>query len=278
MTDQSRSTKLPRTDSILDSILERTLEDVALRKSLAPRDVLERRAGRRPEALSLRTALQRPGMSVIAEFKRASPSKGRFPVEIEPEDVARSYVAGGASAISVLTDEPFFQGSLGDLAAVGVIARPNGVPILRKDFIVDEYQILEARAAGADAILLIVAALDDARLAYLAGFAASHGMDALVEVHDGQEMVRAADVGATIIGINNRDLKSFRVDLVVSETLAPTAPGGAVVVAESGIASREDVERLAAVGVDAILVGESLILSDDRAAAIGALIGVTEQS
>ena len=267
-----------RTDSILDTILVRTMEDVVLRKEVTSRAQLERRAADRPAALSLRDVLSRPGMAVIAEFKRASPSKGRFPVEIEPEDVARSYVAGGASAISVLTDEPFFQGSLDDLVAVGGVARPGGVPILRKDFIIGEYQIVEARAAGTDAILLIVAALDDARLAHLRAFAASHGMEALVEVHDAQEMVRAADAGATIIGINNRDLRSFHVDLAVSESLAPTAPAGAVVVAESGIAGRHDVERLAAVGVDAILVGESLILSDDRAAAIELLLGETDKS
>ena len=262
-----------RTDSILDTILERTLSDVALRKASVPLEELQRRGHGRPKALSLRDALQRPGMSVIAEFKRASPSKGRFPVEIEPRDVARSYVAGGAAAISVLTDGPFFQGSLQDLEAVGSVARPAGVPILRKDFIVDKYQIVEARAAGADAILLIVAALEDDQLDRLRSFAAALGMDSLVEVHDAQEMVRAAELGATIIGINNRDLRSFHVDLGISKTLTPAAPSGAVVVAESGIGTRLDVERLAAVGVDAILVGESLILSDDRASAIRSLVG-----
>lgn len=271
--DDSRRDPRQRTDSILDAIIDRTVADVALRKEATSRQMLEGWAAERPPALSLRAALQRPGMSVIAEFKRASPSKGRFPVEIEPAEVARSYVKGGASAISVLTDGPFFQGSLDDLTAVGEIAWPVGAPVLRKDFIVDDYQIVEARAAGADAVLLIVAALEDSRLIALQAFAARLGMDALVEVHDAQEMVRAADAGARIIGINNRDLRTFHVDLGISETLAPAAPVDTVVVAESGIRNRRDVERLVAAGVDAILVGESLILSDDRAAAIRTLVG-----
>lgn len=271
--DDSRRDPRQRTDSILDAIIDRTVADVALRKEATSRQMLEGWAAERPPALSLRSALQRPGMSVIAEFKRASPSKGRFPVEIEPAEVARSYVKGGASAISVLTDGPFFQGSLDDLTAVGEIAWPVGAPVLRKDFIVDDYQIVEARAAGADAVLLIVTALEDSRLIALQAFAARLGMDALVEVHDPQEMVRAADAGARIIGINNRDLRTFHVDLGISETLAPAAPVDTVVVAESGIRNRRDVERLVAAGVDAILVGESLILSDDRAAAIRTLVG-----
>lgn len=271
--DDSRRDPRQRTDSILDAIIDRTVADVALRKEATSRQMLEGWAAERPPALSLRAALQRPGMSVIAELKRASPSKGRFPVEIEPAEVARSYVKGGASAISVLTDGPFFQGSLDDLTAVGEIAWPVGAPVLRKDFIVDDYQIVEARAAGADAVLLIVAALEDSRLIALQAFAARLGMDALVEVHDAQEMVRAADAGARIIGINNRDLRTFHVDLGISETLVPAAPVDTVVVAESGIRNRRDVERLVAAGVDAILVGESLILSDDRAAAIRTLVG-----
>ena len=264
-----------RTDSILDTILARTVTDVADRKETTPREQLERLAADRPAAISLRTVLERPGISVIAEFKRASPSKGRFPVEMEPAEVARSYIAGGVAAISVLTNEPFFQGSLDDLRVIADVARPAGVAMLRKDSIVDEYQIVEARAAGADAILLIVAALHDAQLMDLRAFAAGLGMDALVEVHDAQEMVQAAEAGASIIGINNRDLRTFRVDLGISETLAPTAPTGAVVVAESGIGSREDVARLTAAGVDAILVGESLILSDDRTMAIHSLVGAS---
>ena len=278
MSDDPGRPPMGRTDSILDTILVRTVEDIALRKEITARAELERIAADRPAALSLRSVLSRPGMAVIAEFKRASPSKGRFPVEIEPEEVAVSYVAGGAAAISILTDGPFFQGSLDDLSAVAAIARPGGVAVLRKDFIVDEYQIVEARAAGADAILLIVAALDDRRLVELQSFAARIGMDALVEVHDAAEMLRAAEAGATIIGINNRDLRTFRVDLGLSERLAPSAPEGAVVVAESGIGTRADVERLQDAGVDAILVGESLILSEDRAAAIGLLVGAPVRS
>lgn len=261
------------TDTILDTILDRTVRDVARRKDAVSLRELERRANDRPDPLSLASALRRPGIAVIAEFKRASPSKGRFPIEIDPLEVAGSYVAGGASAISVLTDGPFFQGSLDDLRAVAGIGRPAGVPVLRKDFVVDEYQIAEARAAGADAVLLIVAALEDSRLVSLQACAAGMGMDALVEVHDAREMLRAANTGAAIIGINNRDLRTFRVDLGISEMLAPMAPADTVIVAESGIGNRGDVERLVTVGVDAILVGESLILSEDRAGAIRSLSG-----
>ena len=261
------------TDSILDTILARTVTDVADRMAAVDLATLEKRAAAMTPALSLREALATPTLSVIAEFKRASPSKGRFPVDIEPTSVATSYVAGGAAAISVLTDGPFFQGTLADLTAVGTVARPAGVPVLRKDFVVGEYQIAEARAAGADAVLLIVAALDDATLARLLGYAADLGMDCLVEVHDAREMVRAGEGGATVIGINNRDLRTFDVDLGLSERLASAAPSGAVVIAESGIRGRADVERLIAAGVDAILVGESLILSGDRAAAIRTLTG-----
>ena len=278
MSDDLRPPPMRHTDSILDAILVRTVEDVALRQEIISRGELERRVADQPAALSLRDVLSKPGMAVIAEFKRASPSKGRFPVEMEPGEVAGSYVAGGAAAISVLTDEPFFQGSLDDLAAVSKVARPAGVAVLRKDFIVDEYQILEARAAGADAVLLIVAALDDRQLVALHSVAAKVGMDALVEVHDAAEMTRAVAAGATIVGINNRDLRTFAVDLSLSESLARSAPAGAVVVAESGIGTREDVQRLEAAGVDAILVGESLILSRDRAAAIRLLVGVAERT
>jgi indole-3-glycerol phosphate synthase len=207
---------------------------------------------------------------LIAEIKRASPSKGRFPVEFEVADVAESYRASGANAISVLTDEPFFQGSLSDLSQTVSIAHTgiDPIPVLRKDFIVDEYQLLEARAKGADATLLIVGALTDRRLSALMRAAAVVGIETLVEVHDELEMERALAAGATLIGINNRDLRTFTVDLGVSERLAPMVSGDVVLVGESGIFTSDDALRMRAAGMDAVLVGESLIVAPDRSAAI----------
>jgi indole-3-glycerol phosphate synthase len=229
---------------------------------------------------SLRQAITRPGPSVIAEFKRASPSRGRFAVDVNPVEVAAEYASGGAVAMSVLTDEPFFEGSLDDLTDGARAAHAQTVPlaVLRKDFIVDEYQVLEARAAGADAILLIVAALDQPTLARLSEFACDTGLDTLVEVHDEEELARAEAIGAAIIGVNNRDLRTFAVDLAVTERLAARRTTDALLVAESGIFSRHDVERLESAGADAILVGESLVLAPDRAAAIRQLRGVTRDA
>jgi indole-3-glycerol phosphate synthase len=215
-----------QTGTILDAILARTAADLAVRKSITAVTGLEAAADSRPAPLSLRAALAGPEMSVIAEIKRASPSRGTFPVSIDPATLAIDYIAGGAAAISVLTDEPFFQGTLGDLEAAASVAHnvDKTVPVLRKDFVIDPYQIVEARAHGADAVLLIVAALDDAALRELLAAAATWGMDALVEVHDEREMERAATAGARVVGINNRDLKTFTVDLGVSERLAPLPP------------------------------------------------------
>lgn len=226
-------------------------------------------------AISLFDALKRPGLGVIAEFKRASPSKGRFPADIEPEDVAAAYVDGGANAISCLTDEPFFQGSLADLTAIARVAHaaPRAVPVLRKDFVIDPYQILEARAFGADAVLLIVACLTRDQLREYRHVAASLGMDALVEAHDEDELATALDAGARIIGINNRDLRDFQVDLATTERLAPLVPAELAIVGESGIVSATDADRLRLAGCDAVLVGESLILESDRAQAVRSLIG-----
>ena len=265
------------TGTILDRILARTASDLVGRRERVPYAQLERRAMERPVQASLREAIARPGTSVIAEFKRASPSRGRFAVEMNPADVAAEYAAGGAVAMSVLTDQPFFQGSLEDLtAAVGMAhAQTPPVAVLRKDFVLDKYQILEARAAGADAILLIVAALDQSTLSHLFEFATQADLDALVEVHDEDEFVRAEAVGASIVGVNNRDLRTFTVDLAVTERLAKRRSPNMLVVSESGIFSRQDVERLEAAGADAILVGESLMLAQDRAAAVRRLRGET---
>ncbi|MGI8475783.1 MAG: indole-3-glycerol phosphate synthase TrpC [Thermomicrobiales bacterium] len=265
-----------RTGSVLDEILARTEIDVAERKSRVPLAEVERRAAAQPAAISLRSAMRGPGVALLAEIKRASPSRGRFPVEIDPAVVAREYLEGGAAALSVLTEGPHFEGSMEDLMAAAEVAhsRRFGAPVLRKDFMIDEYQVVEARAIGADAILLIVAALSDAALARLAGCAQALGMDALVEVHSEEEMARAAAVGAALIGINNRDLRTFHLDLAVTERLAPLAPNGATLVGESGIYTPEDVKRLRDAGVDGILVGESLITSPNRSRAVRDLLAM----
>jgi indole-3-glycerol phosphate synthase len=262
-----------QTGTILDTIVARTMIDVERRKRSTPARALELVATSKQPAISLHDALAGPGVSVIAEIKRASPSRGVFPTIVDPSVVAAEYVAGGAAAISVLTDEPFFCGSLTDMEAASEIAHEaeSAVPVLRKDFIVDPYQIVEARAHGADAILLIVAALDDEMLTTLLGAARELGMDALVEVHDEEEMRRATSAGTRIIGINNRDLRTFTVDLAVTERLAPLAAAEAVVVSESGVYGQEDVRRLAVAGAHAVLVGEGLITAPDRAAAVRAL-------
>lgn len=262
------------TGTVLDRILWRTASDVAIRKSATPVAELEMRARDRRAPISLAHALSRSTMSVIAEFKRASPSKGRFPVEMEPGEVATEYFAGGAAAISVLTDEPFFQGSMDDLSVAAHVAHSNPVPapVLRKDFVVDEYQLHEALAIGADAVLLIVAALEQGSLVRLHRAAQDLGLSALVEVHDETELDRALGAGAELIGINNRDLRTFTVDLGVTERLAPEIPSEVIVVGESGIFTPGDVERMRAAGARAVLVGESFIVAPDRAAAVRSLL------
>lgn len=261
------------TGTILDAILERTAADLEARRKETPVSALDALAAHQLPAIRLGERLKQARVAVIAEIKRASPSRGVFPVEVEPEKVAGEYIAGGAAAISVLTDEPYFRGSLADMESAARIAHSadGGVPILRKDFVVDPYQVVEARARGADAVLLIVAALDDAALPELLAAADAWGMDALVEVHDEEEMARAAAAGARVIGINNRDLKTFKVDLSVTERLAPLAPRGAAVVAESGVFGAADVERLHRAGANAVLVGEGVITASDRAEAVRAL-------
>lgn len=261
------------TGTILDRILERTAADVEARTAARPIADLEAIAVDLAPTVSLRDCLARPGVSIIAEIKRASPSRGVFPTVVEPATVAAEYVAGGAAAISVLTDEPFFQGSLADMEQAAHVAHDarRPVAILRKDFVIDPYQIVEARIHGADAVLLIVAALSDATLGELFAVARRWELDALVEVHDEMELARAAALGATIIGINNRDLRSFSVDLGTTERLAPLVPDGAVVVAESGVFGSAEIERLERAGADAVLVGESLITAPDRGAAVRAL-------
>ncbi len=238
--------------------------------SLDHRRASERRAaetssGRRDFAAALRRA-----PAIVAEIKKASPSRGLIAADFDPADIASDYARGGAAALSVLTDATFFQGSLDDLAAARAAA---SLPVLRKDFTLDEFDVVEAAAAGADAILLIAAILDVAAMRRLRELAASYGMAALVEAHDEAELDAALASGAGILGVNNRDLRTFEVRLETSERLAGRMPSGLLRVAESGIFSASDVRRLRGAGYDAFLVGEHLMKSADRAAAVRELMG-----
>ena len=257
---------------ILDDILARTRADLEVRKQTRPQpEMVAAAVGRGEDRRSLGAVLRQPGsVACIAEFKRRSPSAGWINEHADLETTVRAYAAGGASALSVLTDEPFFAGRLADLKPAGAA---SGLPVLRKDFIVDPYQIAEAAAAGADAILLIVAALDDATMVELLGAARAMRLDVLVEAHDAEEVTRAVAVGAGIIGINNRDLRTFTVDRDLAIRLRPTIPADRIVVAESGIRDAADVARLRAAGVDAMLVGETLMRAPDPAAALRGLLG-----
>ncbi len=261
------------TGTFLDRIVARTLADLPARKIAIPTDVLERRATKQPAPVSFERALRSASLGVIAEIKRASPSKGEIAGGIDASVVARDYLAAGASAISVLTDEPFFRGSLADLEAVARLAHEDATPrpVLRKDFLVDPYQVIEARAAGADAVLLIVALLRGSALREMLAAVDRFRMQALVEIHDDSELDEAVRAGSRVIGINNRDLKTFNVDLATTERLAPLVPGDRTVVAESGISTRDDARRLKAAGAHALLVGESLMLAGDRSSAISEL-------
>lgn len=216
-------------------------------------------------------ALSVDGINIIAEFKRRSPSKGMIREGANPSEVARAYQAGGAVAMSVLTEEDYFAGSLDDLRQVKSAVE---LPVLRKDFIVDEYQVYESAAAGADAILLIVAALDDESLARLRGLAEDElGMDALVEVHTSDEMKRAAACGAKLIGVNNRDLRTFAVSLETSLSLAREAPSKALLISESGLNNATDLERLYDAGYRGFLIGETLMRAADPEQALRSIRG-----
>lgn len=255
-------------------IIEHKREEVAARRGRRPLADLDQAARAADPVLDFAAALAAPGMRLIAEVKGASPSKGVLVEPFEPLAIAADYFDAGADAVSVLTDETYFHGSLAHLTAIKELSSrlPRPRPVLRKDFIIDTYQIAETRVAGADAVLLIVAALDDGRLRELHDAAAAYHLAALVEVHNEGELERALAVGTRIIGINNRDLHTFRVDLATAERLTAEVPDGILTVAESGIERAADVRRLAAAGVDAILVGEALVKSPDRAASIRNLL------
>jgi indole-3-glycerol phosphate synthase len=256
--------------TFLETVVERTRAEIEARRQQVPAAELEARLGPARRGRPFSEALIAEGISLIAEMKRASPSRGPIRPEATVTDVVTAYQLAGASAVSVLTEPNWFGGSLDDLVEARAAC---DLPLLRKDFVVDEYQLLEARVAGADAVLLIVAALDRGRMEELMGAASDLGLDVLVEVHDEKEVETAVESGAEVIGINNRDLHSLEVDLETTFELLADVPAGTVVVAESGITENEDVERLERAGVDAILVGEALMRADDPVQAVRELLG-----
>ena len=248
----------------LDPIVQATRDEVERRKRERPLAELEREADRRPEGRPFHEALARSGTSLIAEHKRRSPSAGEIREGTSVTEIVRAFERGGAAALSVLTEERHFGGSLADLAEARAA---SDLPILRKDFTVDPYQLVEARAAGADAVLLVVGSMDSDALASLYHEARALDLDALVEVHDTEELEAALAVDADLIGINNRDLQDFSVDISKTFELLADVPAGKTVVSESGIVYREQIEELERVGVDAVLVGETLMRAADPEAA-----------
>lgn len=257
--------------SVLDKILVRKGEEVAALAASPGEAALAREASGAPPLRDFLAALRPPGPEprVIAEFKRASPSRGVIRAGAAPDEIARVYAGAGAAALSVLTDRDFFDGSLEDLRKARAAC---SLPVLRKDFILDPIQLLETRAAGADAVLLIVAALEDARLRELLDGARELGLAALVEIHTEQELERALGAGSELVGINNRDLHSFVTDVAVTRELAPRA-SGCCVVSESGLRESAVLRALGEVGADAFLVGEALMQAPDPGSALRALRG-----
>ena len=263
----------------MSDVLTRICDDkrshVATQKAARPLADVEAAARRaapsRGFAKQLVAASQGGGFGLVAEIKKASPSKGLIRADFDPPAIARAYQAGGAACLSVLTDAPYFQGRDADLVAARAAV---SLPALRKDFMIDPYQVAEARALGADCILLILAALEDVQADELAAAAHQWGMDVLAEVHDGGELERALRLDAELIGINNRNLKTLDVDLATTETLAPLVPGDRVLVCESGLSSRDDLDRMADVGARCFLIGESLMRQDDIAGAVRELLAL----
>jgi indole-3-glycerol phosphate synthase len=259
----------PLPGSVLDEILVGVRKDVERRQQRVPLEQIRRRAAAAPPPRDAYAALRRPGVGVIAEVKRASPSRGAIADIPDPADLAGMYAAGGARCISVLTEGQWFGGSLDDLAAVRAAV---DIPVLRKDFVVSSYQVHEARAYGADVVLLIVAALEQQVLSGLLDRIESLGMTALVEVHDEEEADRALEAGARVIGVNARDLRTLEVDRSVFERIAPGLPSRIVKVAESGVRGPHDLIRYASAGADAVLVGEGLVTQKSPREAVAELV------
>ena len=258
-------------DTVLDKIVATKRSEIIAAKAARPEALLRDLAAQSPKPRDFFGALAAPGdIRLIAEVKKASPSRGLIRADFDPVDIARTFERHGASCLSVLTDEQYFQGSLSYLRDVRASV---GLPVLRKDFILDAYQLYEARAAGADAVLLIAECLDDCNLRSLHRAAVDLGMAPLVELYEPDNLPRVFDAGATLIGINNRDLRTFETDLEHTLRLRDRVPDECVLVSESGIRTRADVQRLAAAGVDAILVGETLMASADIGAAVDELLG-----
>jgi indole-3-glycerol phosphate synthase len=255
--------------NILNAIIEKKRERVEAAKTIMPVDQMRRlaeevRSAAKPHALA--DALRADGINIIAEFKRRSPSKGMIRADADVIEMAKWYEAGGAAGMSVLTEEDYFAGSLDDLRAVKASVK---MPVLRKDFVFEEYQVYESAAAAADAILLIVAALDDDTIRNLRRLAEDElGMDALIEVHTADELKRATACGAKLVGVNNRDLRTFEVSLDTSLSLAPQMPADSVAISESGLRSSADLQRLRDVGYRGFLIGETLMRTDNPAEAL----------
>jgi indole-3-glycerol phosphate synthase len=259
---------------ILDDIVASKREELKRVKAEVSLAELEGQIARQRRPLDFAAALRADGVGIIAEVKKASPSKGILCPDFEPAGLAKAYVAGGAVAISVLTEINYFQGSLDQLALLKDLPELREMPLLRKDFIFDPYQVYESRAAGADAILLIAAVLNDEEMRELQGIVVGLGMQCLVEVHDCPEMERVLASGSEIIGINNRDLTTFDVDIATTERLRPLIPNDRIVVSESGISRDENIKKLREWGVNAALIGEALVTSSDVAARLKELVSV----
>ena len=263
---------MPDTPDILKKIVEVERRRVERRKVDEPAADLERRIEAQSPPLNLAGALLGDRVRVIAEVKKASPAAGAIREDVDPAALAAAYAEAGAAAISVLTNMEHFRGSLEDMAMVREAVNPRGLPVLRKEFVFDPYQVHEARAHGADAILLIVAILTPRSLRELMDRAQELWMQCLVEVHDEEELRAAIDAGAEIVGVNNRDLHTFKTDLGVTERLAPAVPSGKIIVSESGIRTRADLERARRAGAQAVLVGEALVSAADPGAKLRELL------